>query len=165
MESGIHGCGIRIPQTWSTLLDYLTWGEMCTLNLQREKMKKISEYFLSWPKVELKSFDDFPMLAQIIKKVSKVHRSIRKTKSIFNVLVNGDPIRQSVIWPQERTSWLKKNEIVLIRVHLLPYSGARVQRRFLYAGDLVTRKGDREIRSVSGRVGMYGVCACMWAIL
>ena len=38
MESGIHGCGIRNPQTWNpestawnpesrTLLDYLTWGE------------------------------------------------------------------------------------------------------------------------------------------
>ena len=38
MESGIHGCGIRNPQTWNpestawnpesrTLLDYLTWGD------------------------------------------------------------------------------------------------------------------------------------------
>ena len=40
MESGIHGCGIRNPQTWNlestawnleskTLLDYLTWGKIC----------------------------------------------------------------------------------------------------------------------------------------
>ena len=40
-ESGIHGCGIRNPQTWNlestgwnpeskTLLDYLTWGETFT---------------------------------------------------------------------------------------------------------------------------------------
>jgi len=39
MESGIHGCGIRNPQTWNpestawnpeskTLLDYLTWGKL-----------------------------------------------------------------------------------------------------------------------------------------
>ena len=31
MESRIHGCGIRNPQTWNpefrTLLDFLTWGE------------------------------------------------------------------------------------------------------------------------------------------
>ena len=33
------------------------------------------------------------------------------------------------------------------------YSGARIQSRF-YPGDCVTRTGDREIRSVSGRVGM-----------
>ena len=43
MESGIHGCGIRNPQTWNpestawnpeskTLLDYLTWGELNPLN-------------------------------------------------------------------------------------------------------------------------------------
>ena len=38
---------------------------------------------------------------------------------------------------------------------MLAYSGAKVPSRF-YAGDLVTRTGDREIRSVSGRVGMYG---------
>ena len=41
MESGIHGCGIRNPQAWNpestawnpeskTLLDYLTWGDICT---------------------------------------------------------------------------------------------------------------------------------------
>ena len=39
MESGIHGCGIRNPQSWNpestawnpeskTLLDYLTWAEL-----------------------------------------------------------------------------------------------------------------------------------------
>ena len=33
------------------------------------------------------------------------------------------------------------------------YSGARIQNRF-YPGDCVTSTGDREIRSVSGRVGM-----------
>ena len=38
----------------------------------------------------------------------------------------------------------------------LAYSGVKVQIRF-YAGDLVTRTGDREIRFVSGRVGMYGI--------
>ena len=43
-ESGIHGCGIRNPQTWNpestawnpeskTLLDYLTWGEKELLRL------------------------------------------------------------------------------------------------------------------------------------
>ena len=32
----------------------------------------------------------------------------------------------------------------------------KVQSRF-YPGDLLTRKGDREIRSVSGRVGMYAI--------
>jgi len=40
---------------------------------------KTSEDFLSWPKVELKSSEDFPMLAQRIRKVSKVHQSILKT--------------------------------------------------------------------------------------
>ena len=38
---------------------------------------------------------------------------------------------------------------------MLAYSGAKVQSRF-YPGDLVTCTGDREIRSVSGRVGIYG---------
>ena len=43
----------------------------------------------------------------------------------------------------------------------LAYSGAKVQSRF-YPGDLVTRKGDREIRSVSGRLPDYpGELACM----
>ena len=32
--------------------------------------------------------------------------------------------------------------------------GVKVQSRF-HPGDLVTRTGEREIRSVSGRVGMY----------
>ena len=36
----------------------------------------------------------------------------------------------------------------------LAYSGPKVQSRF-YPGDLVTRTGDREIRSVSGRGGIY----------
>ena len=34
------------------------------------------------------------------------------------------------------------------------YSGARIQSRF-YPGDCVTRTGDREIRSVSGRLPDY----------
>ena len=43
----------------------------------------------------------------------------------------------------------------------LAYSGAKVQSRF-YPGDLVTRTGDREIRSVSGRLPDYpGELACM----
>ena len=36
MESGIHGCGIRNPQTWNpeskTLSDYLTWGERMAIS-------------------------------------------------------------------------------------------------------------------------------------
>ena len=53
-----------------------------TLTLQREKRKKISEVFgrlptltQSWTEV----FEDFLMLAQTIRKVSKVHQSILKT--------------------------------------------------------------------------------------
>ena len=42
-------------------------------------MFQSSEPFLSWPKVELKSSEDFPMLAQRIRNVSKVHPSILKT--------------------------------------------------------------------------------------
>ena len=47
-------------------------------------------------------------------------------------------------FPKKRQGVLKKNKIVLIRVHLEPtghnsaYSGARVQSRF-YPGDLVIR--------------------------
>ena len=41
---------------------------------------------------------------------------------------------------------------------MLGYSGAKVPSRF-YPGDLVTHAGDREIRSVSGRVGMYAIQA------
>ena len=37
---------------------------------------------------------------------------------------------------------------------MLANSSAKVQSHF-YPGDLVTCTGDREIRSVSGRVGMY----------
>ena len=54
MESGIHGCGIRNPQTWNpestawnpesrTLLDYLTWGNqlqvraLCLASLSAKK--------------------------------------------------------------------------------------------------------------------------------
>ena len=58
---------------------------------------------------------------------------------------------------------LKKTGIVLISVHLETgrYSSAKVQSRF-YPGDLVTRTGDREIRSVSGRLPDYpGELACM----
>ena len=44
---------------------------------------------------------------------------------------------------------------------MLAYSGAKVQSRF-YPGDLVTRTGDREIRSVSGRLPDYpGELVCM----
>ena len=43
----------------------------------------------------------------------------------------------------------------------LAYSGAKVQSRF-YPRDLVTHTGDREIRSVSGRLQDYpGELACM----
>ena len=37
----------------------------------------------------------------------------------------------------------------------------KVQSRF-YPGDLMTRTGDREIRSVSGRVGMYAFVHDRW---
>ena len=44
---------------------------------------------------------------------------------------------------------------------MLAYSGAKAQSRF-YPGDLVTRTGDREIHSVSGRLPDYpGELACM----
>ena len=44
---------------------------------------------------------------------------------------------------------------------MLAYSGAKVQSRF-YPRDLVTRTGDRETRSVSGRLPDYpGELACM----
>ena len=43
----------------------------------------------------------------------------------------------------------------------LAYSGAKVQSR-IYPGDLVIRTGDREIRSVCGRLTDYpGELACM----
>ena len=46
-------------------------------------------------------------------------------------------------------------------VKTLPHSSAKVQSRF-YPGDLVTRTGDREIHSVSGRLPDYpGELACM----
>ena len=44
---------------------------------------------------------------------------------------------------------------------MLAYCGAEVRIRF-YPGDLVTRRGDREIRSVSGRLPDYpGEVACL----
>ena len=44
---------------------------------------------------------------------------------------------------------------------MLAYSGEKVPRRF-YAGDLVTHTGDREIRSISGRLPDYlGELACI----
>ena len=47
------------------------------------------------------------------------------------------------------------------RDRTLAYSGVKVQSRF-YPGDLVTRTGDREIRSVSGTLPDYaGGLACM----
>ena len=50
------------------------------LNLTKgRRYPKSSEDFLSWPKVELKSFEDFSMLAQRIRKVSYVHQSILNT--------------------------------------------------------------------------------------
>ena len=59
MESEIHGCGIRNPQTWNpestpwnpeskTLLDYLTWGEpythhySCALQGNADNVYKVS---------------------------------------------------------------------------------------------------------------------------
>ena len=44
---------------------------------------------------------------------------------------------------------------------MLAYSDAKVPSRF-YPGDLITRKGDREICSVSGRVGMYANVQSPW---
>ena len=44
----------------------------------------------------------------------------------------------------------------------LAHSGEKVQCR-IYPGDLITRMGDREIHSVSGRVPDYpGELACIW---
>ena len=60
-----------------------TWASNVHLNLTAgKKLRRFpisSEDFLSWPKVELKSSEDFPMLAQRIRNVSKVHPSILKT--------------------------------------------------------------------------------------
>ena len=54
----------------------------------------------------------------------------------------------------------KKTEIFLLG-RTLAKSGAKVQSRF-YSGDLVTRTGDRDIRSVSGSLPDYpGELACM----
>ena len=67
---------------------------------------------------------------------------------------------------KKRRSEFRKSKIVLIRVHLetgckLAYSGAKVPSCF-YPVDLVTRMGDWEIRSVSGRLLDYpGELACM----
>ena len=61
-------------------------------------------------------------------------------------------------------------QIAFIEVHLetgriKPYSGAKVQSPF-YPGDSVTRTGDREIRSVSGRLPHYPrELACMYMVL
>jgi len=106
---------------------------------------KSSEGFLSWPKVELKSSDDFPILAQRIRKVSKVHQDILKTNGFLiywltdiqsDNLLNGRENEESVclvsfeVWflvkrlldlkksSRNDELSLKKNEIVLIRVHL-----------------------------------------------
>ena len=67
-----------------------------------------------------------------------------------------------VLWLKD---CVKKKPIVLLnlpfRDRTLAYSGAEVQSRF-YPGDLVTRTGDREIRSVFGRLPDYpGELACV----
>ena len=49
-----------------------------------------SKDFLSWPKVELKSSEDFPILAQRIRKVSKVQQSILKTNRFLILLCGGE---------------------------------------------------------------------------
>ena len=55
---------------------------------------------------------------------------------------------------------LKKPKFFLLG-RTLAKSGAKVQSRF-YSGDLVTRTGDRDIRSVSGSLPDYpGELACM----
>ena len=54
----------------------------------------------------LKTCEDFSMLAQRIKKVFLSSPKYSEDKSISNLLVNGDPIRQSVIWPRKRRKHL-----------------------------------------------------------
>ena len=49
-----------------------------------------SKDFLSWPKVELKSSEDFPILAQRIRKVSNVHQNILKTNRFLILLYGGE---------------------------------------------------------------------------
>ena len=50
---------------------------------KRRRFLRSSEDFLSWAKVELKSYEDFPMLAQRIGNVSLVHQSILKTNGFL----------------------------------------------------------------------------------
>ena len=71
---------------------------------------------------------------------------------------------------KKRRGEFKKSKIVLIRVHLETGCKLTVVQRFqvalIYPVHLVTRMGDWEIRSVSGRltpglsrrVGMYAIC-------
>ena len=63
------------------------------------------------------------------------------------------------------TSWIQRKQNCVDKGtfgdRTLAYSGAKAQSRF-YPGDLVTRTGDREIHSVSGRLPDYpGELACM----
>ena len=60
-------------------------------------------------------------------------------------------------FPKKRQGVFQKTEIALISVHLETGRKSRFQ-----PGDLVTRTGHREIRSVSGRLPDYsGELACM----
>ena len=68
-------------------------------------------------------------------------------------------------FPKQRQGVFKKNRHCFDKCtfgdRTLAHSGAKVQSRFS-PGDLVTRTGDREIRSVSGRLPDYpGELACM----
>ena len=56
---------------------------------------------------------------------------------------------------------LKKPKLCTFGDRTLAYSVAKVQSCF-YPGDLVTRTGDWEIRSISGRVGMYVISNSNW---
>ena len=68
-------------------------------------------------------------------------------------------------FPKKRQGVFKKNRNCYDKCtfgdRTFAYSGAKVQSRF-YPGDLFTRTGDREIRSVSARLPDYpGELACM----
>jgi len=81
------------------------------------------------------------MLAQRIRKVSKVHQSILRTKRFLILLFNEDPIRQpslGYIWRQDVSLQWGKGSLTC-----------------LYLGDLVTHTGDQKICSVSGRLLDY----------
>ena len=70
---------------------------------QQEKRKKISEVFRRLPN-STQSWPEVFMMAQTIRKVSKVHQSILNTKRFLMLLFNEDPIRQpslGYIWRQD----------------------------------------------------------------